>query len=100
MTIRKGQYRPIITIIKIFRCSPDSWRGKLAYKSSGVEAEFLKRYGTDTEGYKHKGLLMGKAVAQLTEIGTPMLSTAMYYDNMKRMIQLNATNHLGGTEKE
>jgi hypothetical protein len=74
----------------------------LAYESSGIDAIYLKRYGTDASVYEHKGLLTGTLTAVLD--GSPTVSylySCMYYDNKKLLIQSKSTNHLpGGIEKE
>lgn len=66
---------------------------------SGINAVYLKRYGTDASLFEHKGLLTGTATALLDDSDT-MLYSCMYYDNKKQLIQTKATNHLGGIEKE
>jgi len=75
----------------------------LAYETSGVEAAYLRRYGTDAGIYEHKGLVTGTKVAQLHPdgtIGASYLYTCLYYDIRKRLIQSVSTNHLDGIEKE
>lgn len=75
----------------------------LAYETSGVEAAYLRRYGTDAGIYEHKGLVTGTKVAQLHPdgtIGSSYLYTCLYYDIRKRLIQSVSTNHLEGIEKE
>ncbi|MDR1706658.1 MAG: RHS repeat-associated core domain-containing protein [Prevotella sp.] len=75
----------------------------LAYESSGIEAVYLKRYGTDASLYEHKGLLTGTATAILdsSTSTTGYLYSCMYYDNRARLIQAKSNNHMaGGLEKE
>ncbi|MDR0699995.1 MAG: DUF6443 domain-containing protein, partial [Tannerella sp.] len=56
-----------------------------------------KRYGTDSDNVKSKGLLTGTVTAMLD---SEMLPSVFYYDSRGRMIQSIVTNHLGGYERE
>ncbi|MDU1893066.1 MAG: RHS repeat-associated core domain-containing protein, partial [Dysgonomonas sp.] len=78
----------------------------LEYKTSGIETDYLKRYGDNNPDnkYKHKGLLTGTQTVLLNgkEYDTSTIYTyaVMYYDNKKRLIQSKSTNHLNGMEEE
>ena len=58
-----------------------------------------KRYGTDSDTIKSKGLLTGTISLILDNSGTK-ISTVYYYDERGRMIQSIASNHLAGHDKE
>ena len=60
-----------------------------------------KRYGTDTDETKTKGLLTG-TISDILNNGNPnaRICTVFYYDSQGRMIQSIASNHLSGYEKE
>ena len=58
-----------------------------------------KRYGTDANDGKSKGLLTGTVSVMLDDPDMQIYSV-FYYDNKGRVIQSVASNHLGGYEKE
>ncbi|MDR0231963.1 MAG: DUF6443 domain-containing protein, partial [Dysgonamonadaceae bacterium] len=57
-----------------------------------------KRYGTNSDKVKSKGLLTG-TITTILDAGIS-IGTIFYYDDKGRMIQSIAANHLGGYEKE
>ena len=58
-----------------------------------------KRYGTDADLVKSKGLLTGTLTALLDDSGE-MLPAVFYYDRKGQPIQSIALNHLAGFDKE
>ena len=81
----------------------DSYRFLESREFSGLEYNDSlnnERYGDNLpeNQYKHKGLLTGNMIALLDGLGK--LYSATYYDNRKRIIQINSTNRLGGKESE
>ncbi|MDR0232704.1 MAG: DUF6443 domain-containing protein [Dysgonamonadaceae bacterium] len=58
-----------------------------------------KRYGTDSEKAKSKGLLTGTITSMMDDT-EKKLCAVFYYDDKGRVIQSVASNHLGGHEKK
>ncbi|MDR0940421.1 MAG: DUF6443 domain-containing protein, partial [Mediterranea sp.] len=92
-----------------FRSLPGFSADALSYRTSGIGAEYLTRYGTDEEpaspfssltaSSPHHGALTGTATAMLDSDGD-MLYSCLYYDKYHRLVQSRSTNSVGGTEEE
>ncbi|MFQ9317668.1 DUF6443 domain-containing protein [Dysgonomonas mossii] len=72
-----------------------------AYLIYTDRADYGKRYGTDQEPWKSKGLLTGTVtLLEGAGLDNTYLYSTMYYDYRSRLIQTKYTHHLNGIASE